>query len=174
MHQPPCNLAGIYYMQGIGWWALLVQSLLQSCKCHHHGSPGKVCVLSCTNQSLISGTGSFLSKPSVLNHHAVISASQSTRKTSGFFSPHPQPQEYWKSMNYKTPGCPQPLGGNSVSGVEVAVGRTPKGLSESQASEPLLCTRPAPLLPATATVPLSRSAGPQVFCTRLSFRRKCN
>jgi hypothetical protein len=125
-------------------------------------------------QSLISGTGSFLLKPSVFNHHAVISASQSIRKMSGFFSPHPQPKEYWKSMNYKTPGCPQPLGGGWVSGVEVAVGRTPKGLSESQASEPPLCTRPAPLLPSTATVPLSRSTGPQVFCTRLSFRRKCN
>ena len=76
-----------------------------------------------------------------------------------------------KGISCKIPDCPQPCAGSSVSGVRAAVGRASRGLATSQVPEaPSL--HAACATAACTTAWRSRSAGPQVFCTRPSFRKK--
>lgn len=76
-----------------------------------------------------------------------------------------------KGISCKIPDCPKPCTGSRVSAVGTAVGRASRGLATSQVPEPPNL-QAACATAACTTALVSRSAGPQVFCTRPSFRKE--
>ena len=90
-------------------------------------------------------------------------------------APHPTPPSapgaLAKRTRYKIPDCPKPCTGSRVSVVGTADGRAPRGLATSRVPEPP-DLQAACATAACTTALVSRSAGPQVFCTRPSFRKE--
>ena len=76
-----------------------------------------------------------------------------------------------KGISSKIPDCPKPCAGSRVSAVGTAVGRASRGLATSQVPEPPNL-QAACATAACTTALVSRSARPQVFCTRPSFRKE--